>query len=214
MKGGWSGRPAAQAGFTLVELLVTVTVIAILAVLAVPSFSRQMANTRLDRAAIELAASIALTRSQAMISGRPVDLRPGDSAQSNWNSQPDTLTRPPGTNARLDSAQVGKVSWYISQPSQGDYAASVAYMVHQVVTVDPRVVVTLSVVQEDGTTVSTNQPGLSFNRLGSLIKTSDTPSTGADALGAANFTLSTSGTTRTIILKVQRNGSVEKTVSN
>ena len=55
-----------HAGFTLVELMVTVAVIGILAVFAVPSMTAMIANSRLQSASGELIAALQAARSEAV----------------------------------------------------------------------------------------------------------------------------------------------------
>ena len=59
-------RLPASTGFTLIEMLVTVSLIAILAALAAPSFDAIMLNNKLSSAATRLAASAVLARSEAI----------------------------------------------------------------------------------------------------------------------------------------------------
>ncbi len=54
-------------GFTLVELLVTVSIISILAVVAAPSFLQTLANQRMKSAAYDLSATFAEARYQAAL---------------------------------------------------------------------------------------------------------------------------------------------------
>jgi type IV fimbrial biogenesis protein FimT len=60
------------AGFTMVELLVTFSVLAILATLAAPSFMQTIASNRLTAATNDLYASLVQARSDAVRQGRRV----------------------------------------------------------------------------------------------------------------------------------------------
>ncbi|MCF8159464.1 MAG: GspH/FimT family pseudopilin [Polaromonas sp.] len=62
-----NGKPlSAQAGFTLVELMIVVVIAAILASIAVPSFQSFIQGQRVKSAAAELHASFTLARSEAV----------------------------------------------------------------------------------------------------------------------------------------------------
>lgn len=55
-----------QNGFTLVELMVTIMVLAVLATIAFPSFQSTLRSNRIATASNELIASLALARSEAV----------------------------------------------------------------------------------------------------------------------------------------------------
>jgi type IV fimbrial biogenesis protein FimT len=59
-------RPVGLRGFTLVELMVTVAVLGILAVVAVPAMTGMINNSRLRGQAEEVAAALQLARSEAV----------------------------------------------------------------------------------------------------------------------------------------------------
>lgn len=61
-----SGQPAGTRGLTLMELIVTVAILAILVALAVPSFNAFLAKGRLSGAAEALAQDLQLARSEAL----------------------------------------------------------------------------------------------------------------------------------------------------
>ena len=63
-------RARTAFGFTLVELMVTIAVVAILAALALPSFSNSIRNTRLASTTNEFIAAVNLARSEAVRSNR------------------------------------------------------------------------------------------------------------------------------------------------
>lgn len=66
----------AAEGFTLIEQLVTLAVLAIVLALAIPAFSRLLASIRLSAAANELLSSLHLARSEAIRRGERVTLCP------------------------------------------------------------------------------------------------------------------------------------------
>jgi type IV fimbrial biogenesis protein FimT len=68
--------PRSERGFTLTELVVTVSVAAILATIAVPSFNGIIANQRAKTLASALYATLAKTRSEALTLNGNVTLQP------------------------------------------------------------------------------------------------------------------------------------------
>ena len=68
-------------GITLIELMIVISISAILVVLAVPNFSSTVRNIRLTTAANDLLASLNLARSEAVKRGRDVVVK---KAGGNW----------------------------------------------------------------------------------------------------------------------------------
>jgi prepilin-type N-terminal cleavage/methylation domain len=75
-------RPPACHGFTLVELLVTVAVLAVVLALAVPSFQGVINRNRVTTAANELASALQLARVEAVRRNRAVVLCPSTDGTS------------------------------------------------------------------------------------------------------------------------------------
>lgn len=75
-------KTAHSAGFTLIELIITILVGAVLATLAAPSFREYIANQRIRNASFDLVASIAFARSEAITRNAAVDIVPASAA--NW----------------------------------------------------------------------------------------------------------------------------------
>jgi type IV fimbrial biogenesis protein FimT len=71
-------------GFTLIELVTTIAIVAILMVLAVPSFTTYQRNSELTAHANSLLAAINAARTEAMKRGRNAMVVPTDGA--NWTS--------------------------------------------------------------------------------------------------------------------------------
>lgn len=68
-------------GFTLIELMVTVAVLAVLASLAAPSFSQLLAAQRVRTTGYDIVSDLVLARSEAIKRGENVTVTP---VASNW----------------------------------------------------------------------------------------------------------------------------------
>ncbi len=71
-----------SVGFTLIELMVVITVVSVLTMVAVPSFTQMIANNRVRSAASTLQAALLKGRSEALKRNCPVLVRPRQG--SNW----------------------------------------------------------------------------------------------------------------------------------
>jgi len=88
-------RQPRQTGFTLVELMVTIAVLAIIAGIATPTFIEMIRNSRARSAATELAAMINYARSEAIKrsnnvaickSANPDDATPACTTNGDWST--------------------------------------------------------------------------------------------------------------------------------
>ena len=84
-------------GFTLIELMVTIAVIAILAMIAAPSMSNLIAKQQLNKSARELAATFSQARSQAALLRTSVTVSLNSTSANTTN----TFNWAPGANNTL-----------------------------------------------------------------------------------------------------------------
>lgn len=77
-------RRGRAAGFTLIEMLVALTILALLATLALPSMGRQLERHRVQAAAETLAADMTEARFEAARRGLPLHLEPRNTAGGGW----------------------------------------------------------------------------------------------------------------------------------
>ena len=68
-------KSAPQRGFTLIELMTTIAVLVVLALVAMPSFRQFVANQRVRNASFELMSALTLARSQAIVQNGDVKLK-------------------------------------------------------------------------------------------------------------------------------------------
>lgn len=81
-------RISSAQGFTLIELVIAISIAAILLAVAVPSYSGARLNSQLRAASIDLIGSINLARSEAIKGGAPVTLcasSNGETCGGAWN---------------------------------------------------------------------------------------------------------------------------------
>lgn len=113
-----AGR-ARHQGFTLVEMLVTLVVAAIMLSFAVPTFSRLLMNNSLTSQTNEMLAGLKLARSEAARRGMPVALRTESTFDAGWKvitdkdgdgDIPSTVTPDDGTPLREQGAATAGVT--------------------------------------------------------------------------------------------------------
>jgi type IV fimbrial biogenesis protein FimT len=108
-----------QSGVTLLEMIVAITVMAVLAVIAVPSYTHFIANQRVRAAASDLYLSIVRARSEALKRSASVTISPNTSGwQYGW-----TIPDPAITTTNIENhAAVSGVT--ISGPTSVVYQSS------------------------------------------------------------------------------------------
>lgn len=111
--------PQRAAGFTLVELMIGVTILGILAAYAAPSFKELMESQRIKSASFDLIAALTLARSEAIKQNGAVTLTP-TSASTEWASGWTTT----GPDAATIAAQGAYTSLTITGPANIVYNRS------------------------------------------------------------------------------------------
>lgn len=79
-------------GFTLVELMITLTIAGILLTIGVPSFQNMIRNNRTVTNANNLVTALNLARSEAIKRGVPVTVKRKGTTSENWDSGWDVFT--------------------------------------------------------------------------------------------------------------------------
>lgn len=96
-----------QRGFTLIELMVGITVLAILLGIGVPSFNEMMRDNRLVAQSNQLVAALSFARSESITRGIRVSVCPANgnvcSGGADWNTGILVFTDDTGTGGVLDA---------------------------------------------------------------------------------------------------------------
>ncbi|UHQ54546.1 GspH/FimT family pseudopilin [Microbulbifer sp. YPW16] len=89
-----------QQGMTLMELILTVAIMALLAAIAIPNFARQVEQYRTRSTTEEIMAAIQLARTSAVTQNQRATLRNRGSWQAGWQAFTDS-----NNNGQLDAGE-------------------------------------------------------------------------------------------------------------
>jgi type IV fimbrial biogenesis protein FimT len=184
------GRRVRRAGFTLIEMMFTVSLAGIVMAIALPSFSRMNADIRTRVTAEQLAGALRLAKVSAVTRNRPAalvltDASPGADAVATANGRNWLVRLLPTTTAR-DGARVADVL----------QVATVALQNHVTLTGPAQVcfdalgMQTAAPVLPGSTTTACAQPGSGIG-------------------GSTSYLVSRPGTSRQFKVRVYRNGRVD-----
>jgi len=96
-------------GFTLIELMVTISVAAILLVIAVPNFRTFVLNNRITGQANDMMTALNYARSEAIKRGLPVSMR-SNSGTADWGTGWFVFSDPSG-NGAVDAGDITLRVW-------------------------------------------------------------------------------------------------------
>lgn len=118
------------AGFTLIELMVTLALVVILGTIAVPSFRGVTIHNRIEAQSAGLAADLTFARTEAVRRGMPVVVCPTDAAAascvgSSWNAPRLIFVDQAGDPLSLDAADV-LLRWSEAPSSQDTLTPSIS----------------------------------------------------------------------------------------
>jgi type IV fimbrial biogenesis protein FimT len=174
-------RATAERGFTLIELMVTITLLAILVTLSLPSFTAWIRNSQVRSVAEALQGGLRTAQAEALRRNRQL-------VMSFTNARP----TPSGTTAVADGknwalqtvAQFGESSEYVTGGSLADVASAV--------------------------TITSGVSAVCFNASGRMVtNTSSTGVTGASCTAAlTTFDVVTPGADRNLRVVLQLGGQV------
>jgi type IV fimbrial biogenesis protein FimT len=91
-------------GFTLIEMLVTISIAAIMAMMAAPSMTESIQNSKTKALSGKFTVALHLTQSESIKRGVQVSIKPQQSSANEWQSGWDIFADPNG-NGTLDAGE-------------------------------------------------------------------------------------------------------------
>lgn len=97
-----SSKPVESLGFTLIELMVTIAIAAILLGVAIPNFTTAISSNRLSTQTNELATALNLARSEAVKRGVQISIRKLGNTNQTWENGWNVFTDENGNGSLND----------------------------------------------------------------------------------------------------------------
>lgn len=111
--------PKKNSGFTLIEILITISIILLIAAVAVPNLKRFTSGQQLDEAASNLVQVLRLAQSSAYSSVRCSNEQPSSSWTVNFYSGEYNLVVSCGSEGNLTTwKKIGNIPYYPKKPEQ------------------------------------------------------------------------------------------------
>lgn len=191
----------ASPGFTIIELMVTITIFAILLMLGIPSFSSLLQNHRLSSTAKSYAAGLQIARTKAIRGNTPVEFVLSSTA----------LTGVPAADATAAVPSPAGPNWVVRIPiAGGGYVANESETSESAATSTVRVA---GAVAASAPAATTYAGTIVFNGLGSpLDNTGSLTGTGAFELNIDNpagGACALAGPMRCLRIKVRPGGQIQ-----
>lgn len=160
-----------RRGFSLIELMITITILVLLILMALPSYSQWLANTRIRNAAESIQNGLQLARSEAIQQNTNARFELGASGAS-WT----VCALPSGVSSCSDSAVKNPVQTFNAAGGAGD------------VLIGTQTDTAYAASDKFGTALTSGSGGVTFNALGRPVGYGSTSFVRVDASSAQTGT--------------------------